>query len=44
MAISRKSKEVKQSTYIDSESQVLFQESSQNFVHVYLQNGKISTR
>lgn len=40
MATSRKSKEVKQFTYIDSESQVLFQESSQNFFHLYLQKRK----
>ena len=31
MVTSRESEEIKQFTYIDSESQVLFQESSQNF-------------
>jgi hypothetical protein len=44
MATSRKSEEVKQFTYIDSESQDLFHENSQDFVHVYLQKGKISAR
>ena len=44
MATIRKSEEVKQFKYIDSESQVLFQYSSQSFVNIHLQKGKISTR